>query len=163
MDNSTEIAFFAGVGANEQPVFESLQVEVVDPAEQTVRVSKSPLFIRNMAAGDVIKLINPATGDYEMQRRSGNLSVRVFRRYDIEELAAALVPAMEKLGASTDLQTDRGISFSVHFSIGFKAIEELLNTSCTRFSESAWYYGNVYDPVDGVTPLNWWQEFENLE
>ena len=163
MSTTTEIAFFAGVGPDEQPVFESLHVEVVDPAEQTVRLSKSPLLVRNLAAGDVIKLKNPATGDYEMERRSGNLSVRVIRRDDLEELAQYLVPEMEKLGGQIDLQTERALSFSVHFSIGFKRIEELLNRASTRFSESVWYYGNVYDPSDGVTPLNWWQEFENLE
>ena len=163
MSNSTEIAFFAGVGPDEQPVFESLNVEVVDPAEQTVRLLKSPLLVRNLAAGDLIKLQNPATGDYEMQRRSGNLSVRVIRREDLEELAQYLVPEMEKLGGQVDLQTERALSLSVHFSIGFKRIEELLNRACTRFSESVWYYGNVYDPDDGTTPLLWWQEFENLE
>lgn len=160
---STEVAFFAGLDEDEQPVFESLAVTIVDPGEQTVRLQKSPLFIRNMAAGDIIKLINPATGDYEMEKRSGNLSIRVFRRYDLEELAQYLVPAMEKLGASLDLQTERALSLSIHFSIGFKAIEQILNVACTRYSESVWYYGNVYDPDDGSTPLLWWQEFENLE
>lgn len=163
MSQPTEIAFFAGIGADEQPVFESLQVEVVDSAAQTVRLLKSPLLIRNLAAGDVIELKNPATGDYEMQRRSGNLSVRVFRMEDLQELAQFLVPEMEKLGGQVDLQTERGLSFSIHFSIGFKVIEEVLNRACTRFSESVWYYGNVYDPADGSTPLNWWLEFEDLE
>jgi hypothetical protein len=27
-----------------------------------------------------------------------------------------------------------------------------------RFPDSIWYYGNVYDPEDGVTPLNWWED-----
>ncbi|MCI5106210.1 MAG: DUF4265 domain-containing protein [Pseudomonadales bacterium] len=163
MSETTEVAFFAGLGADEQPVFESLQVEIVDPSAQTVRILKSPLLIRDLASGDVIELKNPATGDFEMQRRSGNLSVRVFRMEDLEELAQYLVPVMEKLGGQLDLQTERGLSFSIHFSIGFKQIEEQLNRACTRFSESVWYYGNVYDPKDGVTALNWWLEFENLE
>ena len=25
-----------------------------------------------------------------------------------------------------------------------------------RDGQSAWMYGNVYDPADGETPLNWW-------
>ena len=163
MTEYTEIAFLAGVSEDDQPVFESLQVEIVDPAEETVRLRQSPLFVRNLAAGDLIKLINPAIGEYEIERRSGNLSIRVFRRQGINVVADFLNPAMEKLGGSVDLQTESALSYSIHFSIGFTVIEALLNDCCERFVDTVWYYGNVYDPKDGSTPLMWWQEFNDLE
>lgn len=159
----TEIAFLAGVTADEQPVFESLQVEIVNANEDTVRLSKSPLFVRNLASGDLIKLINPAIGEYEIERRSGNLSIRVFRKHGITAVADFLTPALEKLGGSLDLQTESAMSYSIHFSIGFTQIEDLLNTCCGKFVDTVWYYGNVYDPKDGTTPLLWWQEFTDLE
>jgi len=159
----TEIAFLAGVSQDDQPVFESLQVEIVNVQEELVRLSKSPLFVRNLAAGDVIKLINPAIGEYEIERRSGNLSIRVFRRQGINAVADFLNPAMEKLGGSVDLQTEAALSYSIHFSIGFSLIEKLLDSCCERFIDTVWYYGNVYDPKDGSTPLLWWQEFTDLE
>ncbi len=160
---TTEIAFLAGIGADEQPVFESLAVEIVDAQADIVRLLKSPLFVRNLASGDTIKLLNPAIGEYEIERRSGNLSVRVFRRQGIKAVADFLNPAMEKLGGSTDLQTDSALTYSIHFSIGFTQIEDLLNSCCERFIDTVWYYGNVYDPKDGCTPLLWWQEFSDLE
>jgi hypothetical protein len=47
--------------------------------------------------------------------------------------------------------------YSIHVSCGFNTIEELLNRVLGTDGESLWVYGNVYDPVDGQTPLNWWQ------
>ena len=163
MTQSTEIAFLAGISEDDQPVFESLQFEIVDPDDDLVRLQRSPLFVRNLAAGDLIRLINPAIGEYEIERRSGNLSIRVFRRQGISVVADFLNPAMEKLGGSVDLQTDSALSYSIHFSIGFTSIERLLDECCERFVDTVWYYGNVYDPKDGCTPLLWWQEFTDLE
>lgn len=163
MSTRTELPFLAGLDDEEQPVFESLPVEIVDPAEHTVRLLQSPLLARNLASGDKIKVLNPAAAEYELMQRSGNLCVRVFRKYDIGELSETLSPAVEKLGGALDLQTERALVFSIHFSLGFKAIEELFDKSCSDYDDAVWYYGNVYDPADGTTPLDWWQEFESLE
>ena len=160
---TTELPFFAGIDEDEQPVFESVKVEILDPARHTVRLLHSPVFARNLASGDHVRVINPAAAEYELERRSGNLCVRVMRRNNIEAVAHELVPALEKLGGKLDVQTDSALIFSVHFSIGFTAIEELLNKACEQHSETVWYYGNVYDPNDGVTPLKWWQDFDSLE
>ena len=48
--------------------------------------------------------------------------------------------------------------YSIHVSCGFSAIENILNEFVGRDGQSAWMYGNVYDPADGETPLNWWQD-----
>ena len=159
----TELPFLAGVDDEEQPVFESLPVEIVDPSNHSVRLLQSPLFARNLAAGDKIKVINPATAEYELLQRSGNLSLRVFRKQQIEELAEWLSPAVEKMGGTLDTQTERALVFSIHFSIGFSSIEALFNKACTDYPQTVWYYGNVYDPTDGTTPLLWWQDFDSLD
>ncbi len=163
MSETTELPFFAGVNDEEQPVFEAIKVEIVDPAADTVRLLHSPLFARNLASGDKVKVINPATAEYELEQRSGNLCIRVLRRNNIDEVAHTLVPALEKLGGKLDGKTERALIFSAHFSIGFTQIESLLNDACQQYVGTEWYYGNVYDPQDGTTPLNWWQEFESLE
>lgn len=163
MVDTTELPFFAGVDNNEQPVFESLKVEILDPQEQVVRLLHSPVFVRNLASGDHVRVINPATAEYELRRRSGNLCVRVLRKNNLLAVANRLVPALEKLGGKLDVQTDHALIFSVHFSIGFKTIEELLNEVCDQCEGTVWYYGNVYDPNDGTTPLLWWEDFESLE
>ena len=156
-----ELPFLAGFDDAGQAVFESLEVEVLQASADQVRLLKSPLLTRNLAAGDKLKVIDAASAKYELLQRSGNLCVRVFRRNEIAALSDYLSPQVEKLGGSLDLQTDYALVYSIHFTIGFTTIEELLNNASKDYLETVWYYGNVYDPEDGTTPLLWWQEIEN--
>ena len=78
-------------------------------------------------------------------------------------MSEVLTPTIEKLGGSLDLQTDRALVYSIHFSIGFSTIEKLLDTVSAEYPDTFWYYGNVYDPDDGTTPMLWWEEFESQE
>ncbi len=158
-----ELPFLAGINAEGEPVFESLEVELVEDSEDEVRLLRSPLLARNLAAGDKLKVINPSSAEYALLRRSGNLSIRVFRLHQLDLLAEKLTAKIEKLGGSLDNQTDRALVYSIHFSIGFQAIEELLGLVCKDYPDTVWYYGNVYDPEDGTTPLEWWLDFEDQE
>ncbi len=72
-----------------------------------------------------------------------------------------LTPEVEKLGGSLDCKTERALAYSLHVNIGFAEIERLLDGAMARFKDSVWYYGNIYDRQDGVTPLHWWDEFLN--
>lgn len=154
-----ELPFLAGVGPNGDPVFESLRVELLE-GDNRIRLLRSPLFARNLASGDILRVINADTAEYELEKRSGNLSIRVFRKYEIEKLEEQLTSKLEKLGGELDFSTDRALVYSIHYSIGFQAIEDVLNQTCQSFDESVWYYGNVYDPEDGTTPMEWWLEVE---
>ena len=158
-----ELPFLAGINPDGDTVFESLEVELVEDTEDEVRLVRSPLLTRNLAAGDKLKVVNPSAAEYELLRRSGNLSIRVFRLHQLEVLAESLTAKIEKLGGSLDRQTDRALVYSIHFSIGFQVIEDLLSAVCKDYPDTVWYYGNVYDPEDGTTPLQWWLEFEDQE
>lgn len=160
---SFELPFLAGLNPEGDPVFESLEVELVEDSEDEVRLVRSPLLTRNLAAGDKLKVVNPSSAEYELLRRSGNLSIRVFRVHQLEVLAENLTAKIEKLGGSLDRQTDRALVYSIHFSIGFQVIEELLSKAIQDYPDTVWYYGNVYDPEDGTTPLKWWEEFDDQE
>jgi hypothetical protein len=35
-------------------------------------------------------------------------------------------------------------------------LSESFMTPKSKYPGCQWIYGNVYDPADGVTPLNWW-------
>ena len=153
----------AGLNAEGEPVFESLHAELLDNGTNRIRLLKSPLLARNLAAGDILRVINPSTADYELERRSGNLCIRLFRKNDLKDLEQFLTSAIERLGGSLDLHAERALVYSIHISLGFGAIEALLNRTKEKFSETVWYYGNVYDPEDGITPLDWWLEFDNQE
>ena len=158
-----ELPFLAGINSSGEPVFESLEVELLPETPQHARLIMSPLLTRNLAAGDTIKLINPDTAEYELVARSGNLSIRVLGVDDLSELEQALSSAIEKLGGSLDRQTERALVYSIHVSIGFQTVEKLLDDACQGYPETVWYYGNVYDPEDGTTPLEWWLDFDSQD
>ena len=158
--STIELPFLAGVDPGGEPVFENLIVTIVDPNDYQVQLTKSPLLIRNLAASDKIKLIDPASAKYELLQRSGNLAIRIFRKHQLDTLEEYLTPAMEKLDAVLDVHSERALVYSIHYSIGFSIIEELLNRASATFPDTVWYYGNVYDPEDGATPLEWWLEFD---
>lgn len=149
------IELFAGLGAKGQPIVEKMHVRELEAGE--LQLVKSPAFIKGLASGDVIRCDVP-NQEFEIVQRSGNLSIRVFSRDEIAPIADALTPEIEKLGGDLDLETPRMLVYSIHVSCGFETIEGLLNQHIGRNGESAWLYGNVYDPTDGQTPLNWWQD-----
>tara|TARA_B100000686_G_C16529147_1_gene831391 strand:+ start:248 stop:745 length:498 start_codon:yes stop_codon:yes gene_type:complete len=158
-----ELPFLAGLDNNDQPVFESLELEVLSDRPDHARLIKSPVLARNLAAGDTIKIINPNTAEYELVARSGNLCIRLFGKDELNNLEQVLTSAIEKLGGSLDNKTNRALVYSVHISIGFRKIELLLDEACRDYPETVWYYGNVYDPEDGITPLEWWLDFDRLD
>ncbi len=149
------IELFAGLGAKGQPIVEKLQVRELDNGQ--LQLVQSPAFVKGLASGDVIKCDSP-NQEFEIVQHSGNLSVRVFSREDITSLLDALTPEIEKLGGELDVETPRMLVYSIHVSCGFNTIEAILNQHIGHNGNSSWMYGNVYDPTDGQTLLNWWQD-----
>lgn len=152
MSSLQVIELFAGHDPAGQPIVEKLQVETNDKAQ--AKLLASPAFVKGLARGDLIRF-NSETQQCEIIQHSGNLCVRVISKADINQLQETLTAEMEKLGGQLDIATPRLLVYSIHVSCGFKAIEELLNRHVT-LPDSIWLYGNVYDPQDGETPLNWW-------
>lgn len=152
------IQLVAGTDTGGVPVLEKLQVMALE-GENRFELLRSPLFVRNLAAGDIFTCEENSPSSFRIIQRSGNLAVRVFRKGNIGEMELALTPEVEKLGGRLDLQSDRALVYSIHVNIGFAEIERLFDGAMARFPDSVWYYGNIYDPADGVTPLNWWHEF----
>jgi hypothetical protein len=85
----------------------------------------------------------------------------VFRKDNISLLEQNLTPEVEKQGGSLDLQTDRALVYSIHVNVGFADIERLFDGIMANYTDSVWYYGNIYDREDGTTPLHWWDAFLN--
>ena len=148
------IELFAGTNPDGEPVVERLQVRVNE--DNSCQLVRSPAFIKGIASGDTIK-VDTEKQEFELIKRSGNLAVRVLCRGDSAALSDQLTPQLEKLGGELDMETPRMLVYSIHVSCGFANIEEILNSVCDG-ANSVWYYGNVYDPQDGQTPLNWWQD-----
>lgn len=149
----------AGYRSDGEAIMERLSVEALPDTRDEYRLRQSPAFLRGLASGDRIRFPARNEAGYELLRRSGNLCIRVLRRDDLDSVSMALTPEIELLDGSLDLQTPRLLVYSIHVSTGFQTLEVLLDRIVGQFPGTVWYYGNVYDPADGVTPLDWWQEF----
>ncbi|MBC53856.1 MAG: phosphotyrosine protein phosphatase [Gammaproteobacteria bacterium] len=166
--DTIQIPLIAGYNDNNEPVVEQVSVVPVAGAGQSpktgldhpgeFRLSKSPAFIRGLAADDRIRYPVDNATTYDLLEHSGNLSVRVFSKHNTEELDQALTPELELIDGRIDAASPGLLVYTIHVSIGFQQIEAVLNKVLAGFPDTIWYYGNVYDPEDGVTPLNWWQD-----
>jgi hypothetical protein len=123
------------------------------------RLLQSPGFVSGIAAGDEIQLDENATHGYRMLKHGGNLCVWVALDNAGVESAALIEPfqrRLEKLGGYLDGGTEETLTFTVPVSAGWNPIEAVFKELAAAVPGASWCYGNVWDPVDEVTPLNWW-------
>ncbi len=79
--------------------------------------------------------------------------MHVFTKSDSD----SLVDKLKQLGGWLDGGVPgRLIVLTIPVIAGFAKIEALLNHWVAENGPAEWFYGNVYDPADGVTPLGWW-------
>ncbi len=150
----------AGQDSEGQQVLEKIEVFVLETADH-YELKKTSMLVRGLGKGDIICVDQNQTSKYKVAKRSGNLAVRVFRKTDIEVLESSLTPQVEMHEGTLDIQTNRALSYSLHVNLGFAEIEALFDNAMAAYPDSVWYYGNVYDPADGVSPLNWWGSYIN--
>ncbi len=150
----------AGFDNDGQRVLEKLEVFVLEQADH-YELKKTPLLVRGIAKGDIICVDQQKAGKVIVVKHSGNLAIRVFRKTDLELLESNLTPQVEMHDGTLDIKTERALSYALHVNLGFSAIEALFDNAMATYPDTVWYYGNVYDPADGVTPLNWWDSFIN--
>jgi hypothetical protein len=115
---------------------------------------KSPGIVLGLAAGDVFELND--NDEFVVVTRGRNLCVQLFFMTEPEALAQEATHRLEPLGGRLDGRAVRQLVYTVPVAAGFESIEGALRALVTRFPQVTWYFGNVYDPKDGVTPLNWW-------
>ncbi len=123
---------------------------------------KSPLYATQVAAGDVLRILNAGDGTFEIEKRGGNLCIQFYLSPDQLECESATAGAqklleseLRPLGGRIDGRTTGLISCTVPVSVGFGVVEELFNVAAEKTSGAQWQYGNVYHPESGE-PLGWW-------
>ena len=145
------------VGANRDgsPFIESILVDVL--GENHYLVLASPGLAEGIAAGDEIELAPDEPLGYRTLKRGGNISVQFFwHDGDIKQCLRELEPKAQAIGGALDGETSGLLVFTIPATAGFPAIEEIFSDAKKRYPGSHWMYGNVFDPADGKTPLNWW-------
>jgi hypothetical protein len=137
------------------------------PAERvgscTWRLLRSPLYATEVAAGDVIRLQDEGTGEFEIVKRGGNVCVQLFlgpnESDDMQATSAvanAVLERIEPLGGRVDAQTAGLVVFTLPVVSGFAAIERVFKAAARVYPGVQWQYANVYHPVSGE-PLRWWE------
>jgi len=140
--------------ADGRPLREPVHVEALGGWRYRLRYS--PGFVRGIAAGDEFRLVDGEDGAFEVVRRAGNVAVQVYCAGPVAPDRAELEGLVAAAGGVLDGGVERGLVFTFPVSVGFAVIERVFDGWVRSHVGWAWYYGNVYDPADGVTPLNWW-------
>jgi hypothetical protein len=143
---------FAARASSGSPVEEEVLVEPLGASRY--RLLRSPGLVLGMAAGDVFELT--ADGHFRVTARGGNLCIQLFFRTAPPGLEQEATRRLAELGGTLDGMAPMALVYTVPASSGFGVIESTLRALVEEFPGTEWYYGNVYDPKDGVTPLNWW-------
>lgn len=135
---------------------------LVEPIrENRFRLLRSPGLVQGIAAGDEFEIAPDEPFGYRVLKRGRNVCLQIFVNTDkVDELRRTLTPLAQQLGGSLDGDATSAnlaiLVFTIPIAVGFPAIESLMANAKAISPSCEWFYGNVYDPTDGVTPLNWW-------
>jgi hypothetical protein len=146
------LRLLVGQGSNGNAAYEEVLVEPVGPAQY--RLLQSPGLALGIAADDVFS--RSSDGNFKVLSRGGNVCIQIFAD-DVNTIEKAATQGFKEMGGRLDGRSARQLVYTVPFDVGFPRMEGVLEAVKARFPEAEWYYGNVYDPEDGVTPLNWWK------
>ncbi len=153
-EQTTSIHLLAGQRPDGELIYE--EVFALTLGDNCYQLTTSPIFARGAAKNDVIRMY-PA-GRFEVEQYNGNLCVRILAKADIGIIQQRLQAPFTALEAELDYRNDRTLVYSIPVKAGFEPIEVALNEAL-QGAEAMWLYANVYDPIDGETPLNWWHDF----
>jgi hypothetical protein len=130
-------------------------VHVVDLGDGRFRLLHSPGFVQGIAAGDEFQTLDEH-GAFRILHRSGNIAVQVFSEVSVDTVIEEFARRVAEIGGVLDGTIERGMVFTIPIRACFPTIEALFNELVAAHAGMEWLYGNVYDPRDGITPLNWW-------
>jgi hypothetical protein len=138
------------------------QVPARPIGENEWELVRSPLYATEVAAGDVIRISNRETGEFEVVTRGGNVCVQFYLgETDADnsqmtiEVAKTIARDIEAFGGVMDAYTPGLIAFTIPVHVGFPAIEAVFLAAADRY-HGQWQYANVYDSTTGES-LGWWK------
>jgi hypothetical protein len=122
--------------------------------EGRFKLLRSPGLTLGLAAGDVFVLDGQRSP--QPVSRGGDLCIQIIDRVGVAWARAAVRERLLALNGRVDGETRELLVLTVPVRAGFEAVERLMNSLQGASASLTWFYGNVYDPRDGTTPLNWW-------
>lgn len=135
---------------------EELPVEMID---HHYRLVASPGMVEGLAAGDEFILDSNIDLGFRIVKHSGNLCVWFYFPVSLSPQSMRDHPMsheVEALGGRLDGGGREHAVYTIAVRVGFPVVEKLFAKWLASISGSTWMFGNVYDPHDGETPLDWW-------
>jgi len=129
-------------------------VEVEECGDELYRVLYSPGWVEGIAAGDVIRVTDSASGQFEVVERGGNIAIKWAAGSEVGPALDRADRILSELGARRDGAIRKAAVWTVPVASGFSAMESAMEQVCALIPGSDWWYGNVYD--NSGKPLNWW-------
>lgn len=125
---------------------------------------RSPLYAKDVARGDVIRVLDRDTGAFEIAERAGNICVQFYlSEHDADDaektemVAKAIASDLASIRGQVDGQTRGLIAFSIPVEAGFPSIERVFEAARLQYPGAQWQFSNVYDSETGQ-PLAWWKD-----
>jgi len=146
---------YAGRSSAGEAVHENLLVDEL--SSNLFKLRASPGLVLGLAKGDVFKL--DAKAEPVVIQRGGNIAIQIYQKKGAANQHRKIEETiLDSLSSSSlDGITEQQLVFTVPASEGFPKIEGILNALVSDYPGYEWYFGNVYEPADGITPLNWWR------
>jgi hypothetical protein len=95
-------------------------------------------------------------GATECSRAAVTYACKFFATQRISDVDRFATGRVIELRGWLDGKAAKELVYTIPVSAGFPAIEGLFSEVKAAYPDVEWYFGNVYDERDGVTPLNWW-------
>lgn len=149
----TTLSLFADTSSTGKPVYEEVVVEPL--SNHLYRLVQSPGLVLGVAADDIIEVTPDRR--HKVVTRGGNLCIQLFSRERIDEIERFSNPLFAAIGGRLDGKVTKELVYTVSVSVGFATVQGIMEKITGEFPFAKWYYGNVYDPRDGITPLDWWK------
>lgn len=146
----TVILIVAGRRTSGEPSYEELLVDRLPDGRY--RVAAAPGLANGLAAKDIVAY-DPDSREVAVVERGGNLCVQIYGTHRVPE---EFVAGVNRLGGTFDGATERNSVYSIPVTATFPVVEKMFNEFVAAYAGTEWYFGNVYDPADDETPLNWW-------
>jgi hypothetical protein len=154
---ATTVRLMVGKSLAGAPAFEEVVAEY--QGMRKYKLLRSPGLALGIAAGDEFELSEDGT--YKVLQRGGNICLQIFATAGIAALETDATARLAPLGATLDGKSTKELVYTISVTVGFESIEAALESLLRNHPSAEWYYGNVYDPLDGVTPLGWWTSLSN--
>ncbi|WP_263147990.1 DUF4265 domain-containing protein [Pseudomonas sp. RIT-PI-AD] len=152
VDNAETLNIYAEKASNGRILREEVLVKKLATGDYLLLAS--PGIVLNLAKGDRFRVLDECAPVKVL--RAGNICVQFFSDGIIADAIQVIKKVVvEKLNGTVDGYTERSIVITVSVELGFAKIESVVNELANKYNLE-WYYGNVYEMEDGVTPLNWW-------